>query len=322
MYVDIHVYTTPSSFTKISGVEVSRGTSSTRSLVQTSPPCFSTAFTKASTTEPMPPWPCRSAMKPVKPRFMWCICIVKHKKCTTAYTCVVSYPVCIGAWISVDVKCLVFAASAHENKNNETLIVKRKYIYIISGLAPYLFHYKKKTLQNCGNLQDLPSDLCWMLALGYAKPLDPFQCNSSMVKAIAAHVVPVQSRPDNENAKASSHALNLALQKMHHKWPVVIISWDKKRSGSYMNPYDLIRDHCLLEPPTLRATTSQDSCHFMSFCLSEAPTNCLSSSFLPPPVDPTPLRRSRWTVEIVNFYVKKCHFLVNPIQIIYNFLGV
>jgi len=38
-----------------------------------------------------------------------------------------------------------------------------------------------------------------------------------MVKAIAAHVVPVQSRPDSENAKASSHALNLALQKMHHK---------------------------------------------------------------------------------------------------------
>ena len=49
-------------------------------------------------------------------------------------------------------------------------------------------------------------------------------------------------------------------------------------------------------------------------CLSEAPTNCLSSSFLPPPVDPTPLRRRRWTVEIADFYVEKCPFLVNPIQ--------
>lgn len=279
MYVDIHVYTTPSSFTKISGVEVSRGTSSTRSLVQTSPPCFSTAFTKASTTEPMPPWPCRSAMKPVKPRFMWCICIVKHKKCITAYTCVVSYPVCIGAWISVDVKCLVFAASAHENKNNETLIIKRKYIYIISGLAPYLFHYKKKTLQNCGNLQDLPSDLCWMLALGYAKPLDPFQCNSSMVKAIAAHVVPEQSRPDNENAKASSHALNLALQKCitSDLWSSFLET--KKWPGSYMNPYDLIGDHCLLEPPTLRWSALSG---FMSFhvFLRRRPTAFLHLSFL------------------------------------------
>lgn len=44
-------------------------------------------------------------------------------------------------------------------------------------------------------------------------------------------------------------------------------------------------------------------------CLSEAPTNCLSSSFLPPPVDPTPLRRGRWTLEIVDFYVEKCPFL-------------
>ena len=55
-----------------------------------------------------------------------------------------------------------------------------------------------------------PNLRCRRWALGYAKPLEPFQCNSSMVKAMAAQVVPLQSRPLREKAKASSQARNLS----------------------------------------------------------------------------------------------------------------
>ena len=53
----------------------------------------------------------------------------------------------------------------------------------------------------------------------------------------------------------------------------------KKRPGSYMNPYDLLGDHCLLEPPTLRWSALSG---FMSFhvFLRRRPTAFLHLSFL------------------------------------------
>ena len=230
MYVDIHVNTTPSSFTKISGaichimqrhlVHTQLGTNLTTVLLHSFHQGIHhrTHATLAGARSAVKP------VKPVKPRFMWCICIVKN---TNFYNCL---HLC-GFLTSLH-RCLDFGGCQrfgfccictlkirimkHRKKENTSFLD-----------SPHIFFTTKKSfakLQQFARFTSgsllvplISSMIPLMLALGYAKPLDPFQCNSSMVKAIAAHVVPVQSRPDNENAKASSHALNLALQKMHHK---------------------------------------------------------------------------------------------------------
>ena len=289
MYVDIHVYTTPSSFTKISGATC-RGTSSTRSLVQTSPPCFSTAFTKASTTEPMPPWPGQGQLWNLwNPGLcgVYDVCIVKN---TNFYNCL---HLC--GFLSSLHRCMDFGGCQtfgfcyictlkirimkHRKKENTSFLD-----------SPHIFFTTKKSFAKLrqfarftfGSLLVplISSMIPLMLGLRirqapWSFPMQFFHgeghcstCGSSAIQAGQRKCQSIQPCPQPCASKnASTNDLwSSFLQK-------------KKRPGSYMNPYDLIGDHCLLEPPTLRWSALSG---FMSFhvFLRRRPTAFLHLSFL------------------------------------------
>ena len=74
------------------------------------------------------------------------IWIYEYIMCITVYTCVVSCPVCIGAWISADVKCLFFAASAQWKQESWNIVKKKRHPFLDMP-CPISFSLQKKHLQ-------------------------------------------------------------------------------------------------------------------------------------------------------------------------------
>ncbi len=164
-YVDVYMNVYTNSWPSRRYQVLRSGTSSTRSLVQTSPPCFSTAFTKASTTEPMPPWRCRSGgVKPVG-GFMSCtymnLWIYNVYNCLHLCGFLSSLHRCMDfGGCQMFVFCCICTVKTRIMKHRE-----KEKTSISRHAVPHIFFTTKKTFANCGNPTTATLN-CWP-AMGY-----------------------------------------------------------------------------------------------------------------------------------------------------------